>query len=72
MPSLAHVGFPSLRHNHIRDLTATLLTEVALNVAVEPELLLLSGEALPYATVNRDDLARLDIAASGFWGASIF
>ena len=29
---------------------------------------MLSGEALPYATANRDNLARLDVAASGFWG----
>ena len=31
-------GLPSIRHNEIRDLTATLLTEVCSQVAVEPEL----------------------------------
>ena len=32
-------GLPSQRHNHLRDLTATLLTEVASNVGVEPPLM---------------------------------
>ena len=31
-------GLPSLRHNEIRDLTATLLTEVCSQVCTEPEL----------------------------------
>ena len=31
-------GLPTLRHNEIRDLTATLLTEVCHQVHVEPEL----------------------------------
>ena len=57
-------GLPSQRHNHIRDLTATLLSEVVSNVGVEPRLLPLSGEALPF-----DDQARLDIEAYGFWGS---
>ncbi len=30
-------GYPSLRHNEIRDLTGTLLTEVCSDVKVEPE-----------------------------------
>ena len=30
-------GLPSIRHNEIRDLTATLLTEVCSQVATEPE-----------------------------------
>ena len=36
--SCAKGGFPTLRHNEIRDLTADLLTEVCNNVCVEPEL----------------------------------
>ena len=44
--SCAVGGLPSQRHNHIRDLMATLLSEVASNVGVEPRLLPLSGEAL--------------------------
>ena len=48
-------GFPSIRHNEIRNLTATLLTEVCNDVCIEPEL---------------QEGARLDIAANGFWGGT--
>jgi hypothetical protein len=34
---------------------------------VEPHLLSLSGEVISPATVNRDDEARSDIRAKGFW-----
>ena len=61
-------GFPSLRHNEVRDLTANLLSEVCNNVVTEPHLQPLSGETLQYKTANRYDNARLDIAANGFWG----
>ena len=36
-------GFPSIRHNEVRDLTATLLTEVCHDVCVEPDLQPLGG-----------------------------
>ena len=36
--SCSHGGFPSLRHNEIRDITAGLLTEVCSNVEIEPSL----------------------------------
>ena len=62
-------GLPWQRHNHIRDLTATLLSEVAGNVGVEPRLLPLSGEALPLRSAHTDNQARLDIEAYGFWGS---
>ena len=62
-------GLPSLRHNHIRDLTASLLTEVAASVRIEPELLPLSGEHFRFASANVEDKARLDIEAFGFWGS---
>ena len=61
-------GFPSLRHNDIRDITANLLTEVCSDVRVEPELQPLSGEVLEHRTAIREDGARLDIAANGLWG----
>ena len=61
-------GFPSVRHNEIRDLTANLLTEVCSNVCTEPDLQPITGEALTWATSNTQDGARLDIAANGFWG----
>ena len=56
--SCAVGGLPSQRRNHMRDLTATLLSEVASNVGVEPRLLPLSGEALPLRSANTDDQAR--------------
>uniref|UniRef100_A0A1X7TR02 Uncharacterized protein n=1 Tax=Amphimedon queenslandica TaxID=400682 RepID=A0A1X7TR02_AMPQE len=35
-------GFPSLRHNELRDITADLLTEICPDVQVEPTLQALS------------------------------
>ena len=61
-------ALPSIRHNDIRDLTAKLLTEVCPNVAVEPDLQPLTGEALSHRTSNYEDGARLDVSAQGFWG----
>ena len=61
-------GFPSLRHNEIRDVTANFLTEVCSNVSIEPELQPITGEALRGATSNSQPGARLDVAANGFWG----
>ena len=52
-------GFPTIRHNEIRDLTASLLTEVCSNVAIEPHLQPLSGETFRLASTNTDDGARL-------------
>ena len=37
-------GFPTLRHNEIRDITADLLTKVCHDVAIEPMLQPLNGE----------------------------
>ena len=62
-------GLPSLRHNEIRDLTATLLTEVCSQVCVEPELQPVQhSDEFPLATSNTQDSARLDVAVNGFWG----
>ena len=60
-------GFPMIRHNEIRDLTASLLTEVCPNVAIEPRLQPLCGESFRLASTNTDDGARLDVRARGFW-----
>ena len=68
MPSPALQGFPSLRHNEVRDTTAKLLKRVANNVSIEPHLLPLTGEALRYRSAITEDQARLDVAASGVWG----
>ena len=68
--SCAKGGFPSIRHNEIRDLTATLLTEVCHDVCIEPGLQPISNEILTGATTNTQDGARLDVAANGFWGGT--
>ena len=61
-------GFPIIRHNEIRDITANLLSEVCHSVKIEPDLQPLTGEVLSTASANTNDGARLDIAASGIWG----
>lgn len=61
-------GFPIIRHNEIRDLTANLLTEVCHEVSVEPDLQPITGESLRGASSNTQDGARLDVAMNGFWG----
>ena len=65
--SCAKGGFPSIRHNEIRNLTAT---EVCHDVCIEPGLQPVSNETLTGASANRQDGARLDIAANGFWGGT--
>ena len=57
-----------MRHNEVRDITATLLTEVCHGVTTEPHLQPLSGEPLSYHSANIQDGARLDVAMYGFWG----
>ena len=61
-------GYPTIRHNELRDITASLLTEVCHDVRIEPDLQPLTGENFAYASANSTDGARLDIAVSGFWG----
>ena len=61
-------GFPTVRH---RDLTANLMSEVCHNVCIEPSLQPITGEALAGTSVITKDGARLDVAASGFWGGRI-
>ena len=60
-------GFPTIRHNEVRDLVGELLTEVCHAVAVEPQLTPLSGEVFTAASANTADDARADIRARGFW-----
>ena len=61
-------GYPTLRHNELRDFTADALSEVCSGVCVEPSLQTLSGETLTYSTAIAEDGARLDVSADGFWG----
>ena len=66
-------GFVHKRHDRVRDMFAKLLDDVSYDVRVEPPLEPLSGENLPN-TASREEEARLDIAARGFWqdGAMAF
>ena len=63
-------AFPSIRHNELRDFTGDLLSEVCHDVSIEPLLQPLEGENLDYATANREEHARSDIKARGFWGSN--
>ena len=61
-------GFPAVRHNEVRDITASLLTEVCHGVTIEPHLQPLSGESMTQHSAITEDGARLDVAMYGFWG----
>jgi len=64
--SFSSGGFPTLHHNELRDFTATALSEVCHDVAIEPVLQPPSGESFHYATANVEDEARLDVCVRGF------
>ena len=57
------------RYDGIRDALAKIIDEVAYDVRIEPPLEPLTGEELP-RNASREDEARLDIAARGFWQPS--
>ena len=60
-------GLPIVRHNEIRDITADWLNEICPDVEKEPQLQPLNGETILPRTANREDEARADIRAKGFW-----
>ena len=62
-------GFISIRHNQVRNITASLLNETCKDVRIEPTLQKLTGENLQARTANVSDEARLDVSARGFWNA---
>ena len=47
-------GFPSLKHNEIKDLTADIVSKICHNVCMEPALKHLSGESLPTSSICMD------------------
>eukprot|EP00117_Sycon_ciliatum_P035479 scpid84964/ scgid26885/ len=57
-------GYPAMRPNELRNVTASLLDEVAYHVVVEPGLQPLSGERFAI----REDGTLLEVVASGVWG----
>ena len=60
-------GFVYIKHDEVRDLTASMLREVCNDVSTEPTLLPLDGEHLQCSTANKSREARVDISARGFW-----
>ena len=59
--------YPGARHDNIRDLLAEVLVDVAQDVEKEPRLAAMHGEDLTGRQLNRQDEARADIRARGFW-----
>ena len=60
-------GFVTLRYNHIRNKTTSLLTEVCKDVRVEPQMQPLNGETFSEKTANKSDQGRVDVSARNFW-----
>ena len=61
-------GFLSLRHNLVRTITSSLLSEVCKDVRVELQLQPLTGESFATSTATGNEV-RLDVCARGFWQA---
>ena len=57
-------GFPTQRHNEVRNITAELLTETCTD---EPILRPLDGECFQKKSAIKEGEARLDISAREFW-----
>ena len=62
-------GFITLRHNRLRNITASLLKEVCHDVQIDPTLQKLTGEQFEQRAANTSDEARFDVAAREFWAA---
>ena len=66
-----HGGYPTLRHNEIRDirlLLSCMMSEVCPNVATEPILQPVTNERFFHRSANTETGACLDVRAQGFWG----
>ena len=63
-----HGGLTFVRHNALQNITAEWLSKTCHGVALEPPLQPLTGEIIAPKTANRQDEARADIHARGFWG----
>ena len=60
-------GFPTIRHNEVRDLTASPLTEVSHNVQTEPSLQPVTTETFSLASANTANNVCLGIKTRDFW-----
>ena len=56
-------GFPTIRHNELCDITASLLSEMFHNISTEPSLQPLNGESMTHRRAITTDDARLDNCA---------
>ena len=61
-------GFIIKQHTNVRDYSAHLLNEVCADGCIEPHLVQVTEEET--TSTNREDAARLDIAARDFWRPS--
>ena len=61
--SCSRGGFPFIRHNEIRNITADLLSGVCHSVGTEPNLQPVTEEQFEHRTANLEDGAQLDIVA---------
>ena len=59
-------SFITLRHNHLRNITANLIDQVCHDVRVSP-LQTLTGETFDSRSTNVRDETRFDISAKAFW-----
>ena len=68
--SCFHGGFPILRHDEVRDTTASLMKPISRNLSIEPVLQPLTGESFRARSSCSSNDARLDIKSDGFWDNS--
>ena len=61
-------GYPSLRHNEVRDRTATLLRDIAHDVHGKPHLQPGTGERFSLRSTITAEQARLNVVVSGLHG----
>ena len=60
-------GFIHAHHDNVRNLEASLLSEVCNDVAIEPRLMPVTGETFELRSSNVEDDSRLDVKARGFY-----
>ena len=60
-------GFIQARHDNVRNLEGSLLSEVCNDVAIEPRLMPVTEETFELRSSNIEDDSRLDVKARGFY-----
>ena len=60
-------AFIHARHDNVRNLEASLLSEVCNDVAIEPRLMPVTGETFELRSSNIEDDSRLDVKVRGFY-----